>query len=136
MIQEAPYGEVLRIRQKVMYPEKDIEYVKLPQDNLGLHMGYYKEGELATVVSLFLENRDLQFRKLATLDKFQHQGFASEIIKWMLDYAKDVRLNKVWCNARINTVPFYEKFGFVKTDRTFSKEGYNYVIMEKTDFPA
>lgn len=133
MIQEAPYNEVLKIRHEVMYPEKDIEYVKLPQDHLGLHMGYYSDGKLMSVVSLFLENRDLQFRKLATIESKQNKGFASEIIKWILDYAKDVKLNKVWCNARINSAPFYEKFGFVKTNNIFSKDGYDYVIMEKSN---
>lgn len=133
MIQEAPYNEVLKIRHEVMYPEKDLEYVKLPQDHMGLHMGYYSDGKLVSVVSLFLENRDLQFRKLATIESDQNKGFASEIIKWILDYAKDAKLNRVWCNARVSATSFYEKFGFIKTDNTFSKDGYDYVIMEKSD---
>lgn len=132
MIQEAPYEEVLKIRQEVMYPDKDIEYVKLPNDNLGLHMGYYKDGELVSVVSLFLENRDLQFRKLATKPEYQHKGYASEIIKWILDYAKDVKLDKVWCNSRVEKVGFYEELGFIKTDNTFMRDGHGYVVMEKT----
>lgn len=134
MIQETPYAQVLKIRQEVMYPNKDIEYVKLPNDNLGLHMGYYKDGELVSVVSLFLENRDLQFRKLATKPEYQNKGYASEIVKWILDYAKDVKLDKVWCNSRIEKVRFYENFGLVKTDNTFMHDGHGYVVMEKIEF--
>lgn len=134
MIQETPYAQVLKIRQEVMYPDKDIEYVKLLNDNLGLHMGYYKDGELVSVVSLFLENRDLQFRKLATKPEYQNKGYASEIIKWILDYAKDVKLDKVWCNSRIEKVRFYENFGLVKTDNTFMRDGHGYVVMEKIEF--
>ncbi len=131
MILEAPYNEVLRIRKEVMYPDKDIEYVKLPSDDIGLHMGTYVGDELVTVVSLFLEGRDLQFRKLATRNEYQNKGYATELIKWILDYANDVKLNKVWCNSRIEKIAFYENFGFVKTDKTFNKNGYEYIIMEK-----
>jgi len=134
MIQEAPYEEVLHIRQEVMYPDKDIDYVKLPDDDMGLHMGYYKDGELVTVVSLFLQGRNLQFRKMATKTEYQNRGYASEMIKWILDYAKDVRLDKVWCNSRVEKAGFYEKFGFIQTDVTFMRDGYGYVEMEKTEF--
>jgi len=134
MIQEASYEEVLQIRHEVMYPDKDTEYVKLPEDNLGLHVGYYEKGKLVSVVSLFLEERDLQFRKLATKVEYQHNGYASEIIKWILDYAKEVKLDKVWCNSRVEKVQFYEKFGFEKTNHTFMRDGYGYVVVEKTKF--
>ena len=134
MIQEATYEDVLQIRHEIMYPDKDIEYVKLPEDKLGLHIGYYEKGQLVSVASLFLENRNLQFRKLATKTEHQKKGYASEIMKWMLSYAKDVKLDKVWCNSRIDKVDFYEKFGFTKTDKTFNRDGYEYIIVEKTEF--
>lgn len=134
MILEASYDEVLKVRLEVMYPDKNIEYVKLPSDNLGLHMGNFVENQLVTVTSLFLEGRDLQFRKLATLKDFQNKGYATELIKWILDYAKEFKLNKVWCNSRVDKISFYEKFGFVKTDNIFTKDGIDFIIMEKTSF--
>lgn len=134
MIQEAPYEEILRIRHEVMYPDKDIEYVKLPEDHLGLHIGYYEKGELVSVVSLFLEGRNLQFRKLATKAQHQNKGYASELIKWITDYAKDVKLDKIWCNSRIDKVQFYENFGFKKTTQSFIKEDISYVVMDKVKF--
>lgn len=133
MIQEVPYEEILQIRHKVMYPDKDIEYVKLPEDHLGLHIGYYHKGELVSVASLFLENRNLQFRKLATKTEHQKKGYASEIINWMLSYAKDVKLEKVWCNSRLDKVEFYKKFGFIQTDKTFSRDKHEYVVVEKNE---
>lgn len=134
MILEAPYDEVLKIRFEVMYPDKNIEYVKLPSDNLGLHMGNFVDNKLVTVTSLFLEGRDLQFRKLATLKDFQNKGYATELIKWILDYAKEFKLNKVWSNSRVDNISFYEKFGLVKTDNIFTKDGIDFVVMEKTSF--
>ena len=39
IISEAPYEDVLGLRRQVMYPDKDIEFVKLPDDDRGLHIG-------------------------------------------------------------------------------------------------
>ena len=38
-ILEAPLNEVLIIRQKVMWPDKDINYVKVEGDEKAIHYG-------------------------------------------------------------------------------------------------
>lgn len=131
MISEVPYSDVLEIRHKVMYPEKEKEYVVLPDDDKALHIGYYKEGMLVSVLSLFLHNRELQFRKFATLSEFQGQGYGSELMKWVLDYAIDMKFERLWCNSRIEKTAFYEKFEFVKTDQIFEKDGRQFIILER-----
>lgn len=131
MINEVPYSDVLEIRHKVMYPEQEIDYVVLPDDDKGLHIGYYKEGLLVSVLSLFLKNRELQFRKFATLAEFQGQGYGSELLKWVLDYANDMKFERVWCNSRIEKTDFYKKFEFVETDQVFEKDGRQFVILER-----
>ena len=130
MIDEVSYTEILSIRQQVMYPDKEKEFSILDNDNKGLHIGYYLEGKLVSAVSLFLEDRELQFRKFATLTEYQNMGYGTKIMEWILDYANDMQLSKVWCNARINKTEFYKKFGFVETNQTFSKNNLEYVIME------
>ncbi len=131
MISEVPYSDVLEIRHKVMYPEKDKEYVALPDDDKALHIGYYKEGMLVSVLSLFLHNRELQFRKFATLSEFQGQGYGSELMKWVLDYAIDMKFERLWCNSRVEKTDFYEKFEFVKTNQIFEKDGRQFIILER-----
>ncbi|GAB6012829.1 hypothetical protein [Viscerimonas tarda] len=42
MIEETPYPEILKTRRYVMYPDKDIDDMKLPEDEQGLHPGYYE----------------------------------------------------------------------------------------------
>ena len=131
MINEVPYADVLDIRHKVMYPDKDKDYVILSDDDKGLHIGYYKEGILVSVLSLFLNNRELQFRKFATLPEYQGQGYGSELVKWVLDYAKDMQFDRVWCNSRIEKTDFYKKFDFVETDEIFEKDGRKFIILER-----
>lgn len=131
MINEVAYADVLEIRHKVMYPDKDKDYVILPDDDKGLHIGYYKEGVLVSVLSLFLNNRELQFRKFATLPEYQGQGYGTELVKWVLDYAKDMQFDRVWCNSRIEKTDFYKKFDFVETDEVFEKDGRKFIILER-----
>lgn len=137
IITEANYDDTLILRQQVLYPEKDIEFVKLPDDNLGLHIGIEENKELVSVMSLFIEmeTKAVQFRKLATRTDMQGKGYASNLMKWLIDYASDMKLNKLWCNSRKESIGFYQKFGYKETDQTFEKNGHEYVIMELIEFP-
>lgn len=119
-----------KLRQKELYPDLPIDAIKLPEDDLGIHLGLFYENKLATVVSLFEENNKLQFRKLATDKKFQRLGLGSKMIAYILNYAKEKQYKKVWCNARMSANVFYEKLGFTKTNEGFCKGGIDYVIME------
>ncbi|MDU1905692.1 MAG: GNAT family N-acetyltransferase [Dysgonomonas sp.] len=131
MINEVPYEQVLDIRHKVMYPDKEKDFVVLPDDDKGLHMGYYLNGEPVSVFSIFLENGEIQFRKFATLPEYQGKGYGTKLMEWLVDYVKDLKFPRVWCNSRADKVDFYKKFGFVETKERFEKNGYEYVIVEK-----
>lgn len=131
MIKEVSYSDIVDIRHSVMYPDKDKEIVLLADDELGIHLGYHKNDKPVSIVSIFLKNGELQFRKLATLPEFHNQGFATMLVKWILDYAKDMQFSRVWCNSRVNKISFYEKLGFVRTGDTFEKDGYTFEVLEK-----
>lgn len=131
IITEVPYHDVLTMRQQVMYPDKDTEFVKLSEDDRGLHIGVYEKEELVSVMSIFLHGRDVQFRKLATRNDMQGKGFASALMQWLIDYANDMKLNRLWCNARGGATYFYKKFGYEETDELFSQNGYEYIVMER-----
>lgn len=131
IIAEVPYAEVLELRQQVMYPDKDIEFVKLPDDAEGLHIGVYEQGVLISVMSLFMHQREIQFRKLATRIEMQKKGYASALMRWLINYANDIKAERIWCNARVNASDFYKRFGYQDTDACFSKNGYDYIIMER-----
>jgi len=132
MINEVPYKDVLKIRHIAMYPDKNADYVKLPEDERGLHMGYYVDEKPVSVFSLFLNNGELQFRKFATLPEYQNKGYGTKLMEWLVDYANDMKFERIWCNARAGKTDFYKKFGFKETDQTFEKDGLEYVIMEKS----
>jgi predicted GNAT family N-acyltransferase len=123
--------ETLSIRHKVMWPNKPIDYVQLPNDAEGRHFGYFKNDELISVISLFVENNEAQFRKFATLKEYQGKGFGSELLNELMLISAKEQLSKIWCNARINKIDYYSKFGMIETNNKFIKGGIGYVIMER-----
>lgn len=123
--------ETLSIRHKVMWPNKPIDYVKLPNDAEGKHFGYFKNDELISVISLFVENNEAQFRKFATLKEYQGKGFGSDLLNELMLISEKEQLSKIWCNARINKIDYYSKFGMIETNNKFIKGGIGYVIMER-----
>jgi predicted GNAT family N-acyltransferase len=123
--------ETLSIRHKVMWPNKPIDYVQLPNDAEGKHFGYFKNDELISVISLFVENNEAQFRKFATLKEYQGKGFGSDLLNELMLISVKEQLSKIWCNARINKIAYYSKFGMIETNNKFIKGGIGYVIMER-----
>ncbi len=118
------------IRHKVMYPEKEFDGIKLPNDAEGLHFGLFEYDQLISVVSFFNDGDSAQFRKFATLDEKQGGGYGSKLLKFIIDYCKTSGIKKLWCNARKSALGFYKKFGFVETGKTFSDGDQNFAIIE------
>ena len=118
-----------KIRHEVMWPDQPFEFVQLEEDNLGLHFGVFDDKLLVSIVSCFITDQEMQFRKLATLENYQGRGIASKLITYILELAKEKGLKKVWCNARSNKKSFYEKFGMTAGHEVFTKAGQEYIIM-------
>ena len=124
-------SDTLAIRHKVMWPEKPFDFVKLPNDKMARHFGLFVNEELVSIISLFAEDNEAQFRKFATLHKFQGLGYGTILLKNIVDLVEQDGFKKIWCNARVEKSKFYERFGFKLTDKTYMKGGIEFVIMEK-----
>jgi GNAT superfamily N-acetyltransferase len=120
-----------RIRQVAMYPDQSLDFVKLDKDFDGIHFGLYENHELTGVVSLFIDGKEGQFRKLAILPTAQGKGLGTLLMAYLIDFCEVQKLTKVWCNARTNAKDFYLKLGFNVTEKTYTADGYDFVIMEK-----
>lgn len=123
-------SETWQIRHEVMWPDQPFEFVQLEEDNSGFHFGVFEDDKLVSIVSCFIEGKEMQFRKLATLEEYQGKGIASRLLEHIFQFAKEKKLHKIWCNARSNKKTFYEKFGMKDTFKTFRKAGQEFVIME------
>jgi GNAT superfamily N-acetyltransferase len=130
-IKQINASETLLIRHKVMWPDKPIEYVELPNDEDGRHFGLFVNGELTSIISLFVVDNEAQFRKFATVVEFQGLGYGTILIERIVDLVDKEGIRKLWCNARVEKSNFYERFNFKPTDKKYEKGGIEFVIMEK-----
>lgn len=119
------------MRQAVMYPEESLDFVKLEEDEAGLHWGVYINGELVSVVSVFEERGHVQFRKFATRVHQQGKGYGTALLQYVMDWAKHHGKRSIWCNARLTATGIYKKFGMQATGNTWYKYGIEFIKMEK-----
>ncbi|MDF2633606.1 MAG: family acetyltransferase [Pelosinus sp.] len=114
-----------------MWPEKDIEYVKLKDDDIGRHFGLFVSDELVSVISIFANRSSVQFRKFATLQELQGKGYGTMLLNFVLEEAKIRGAKIIWCNARKSKMDFYKRFGLEETGDAIIKAGIEYVMMSK-----
>ena len=135
-IEQIRFELTWRIRHEVMYPHLPFDAIKLPADPDGIHFGLYAADWLSSVVSLFHDGDDYQFRKFATLEKHQGKGYGSLLLDYVIAFVRQEGGKRIWCNARTTVTGFYEKFGFESKDEYFSEQGVDFVIMELHLEPA
>lgn len=114
-----------------MWPDRDLDYVKLEKDSEGIHLGLFINEQLVSIISLFIDGEKAQFRKFATREEEQGKGYGSQLLIHLLKEAEKYPIAYIFCNARIERTAYYEKFGLKKTEQNFEKGGRKYVIMEK-----
>lgn len=130
-IRTIPKEQVWQLRHEVLWPEREIEYVQQEDDDLGTHYGLFDDGQLISVVSLFIRGEEAQFRKFATLEAWQGKGYGSKLLTFVMSEAERKGVKRIFCNARSHKAEFYQKFGLVQTMSTFIKGGLDYIVMER-----
>ena len=119
------------LRQKVLYPAQKLYEMEMDEDQSGIHFGVFTGDKLVAVVSLFDHGGNFQFRKFAVDPEYQGKGIGNELLAYITDFAKAEGGKTIWCNARDSAFGFYLKAGFVQLHKPFTRNGFNYDIMEK-----
>jgi N-acetylglutamate synthase-like GNAT family acetyltransferase len=130
IIKQIALADTLVIRQTVLWPNRPIEFIKIKGDENALHFGLYVNIKLTSVISCFENNGEIQFRKFATLTDMQNQGFGTCLLNYTINEARRRGIKRIWCNARLSKMGFYQKLGLTATDNKFFKDGIEYITME------
>lgn len=130
-IRKIPLEDVWNMRQAVMYPGETIDFVKLDNDDAGIHLGLFNNYELVSVISLFEDGDSVQFRKFATAISRQHKGFGTKLLEYVMNWAQQNHKKSIWCNARLSATALYDRFGMRPTGQSWEKWGIEFIKMEK-----
>jgi GNAT superfamily N-acetyltransferase len=132
-IQPIAPAQTYALRHAVLWPDKPLAYVQLPEDADGLHFGAFVEGTLVAVISLFVGADGVaRFRKFATDPAWQGRGVGTALLHHVVAAAQARGASQLWCDARQHTLPFYQRFGLAPEGEVFYKGDVPYVRLSRS----
>ncbi|WP_303310337.1 GNAT family N-acetyltransferase [Hymenobacter sp. BT730] len=121
------------LRHAVLWPNQPLAYVMVPDDATGQHFGaFLPSGELVAVISLFVAKDVARFRKFATYPPYQQQGIGTQLLQHTIAAAQAAGAHLLWCDARLDALPFYQRFGMEAVGSVFYKGPIAYSRMERS----
>ncbi|ADB37064.1 GNAT family N-acetyltransferase [Spirosoma linguale] len=131
-IQPITAEETYPLRHSVLWPDKPFDYVKVENDAEGYHFGAFREGELVAVISLFVNGTESRFRKFAARPDCQRQGIGTRLLNHVMDEARRLGAQTIWCDARLESADFYRRFGMEAVSEIFYKGPIPYAKFSRT----
>ncbi len=119
------------LRHEILWPDKPFDYIKLENDADGIHTGAFRGADLVAVISLFVDDEIARFRKFATRSDQQRQGIGTQLMHHIETEARQCGATRLWCDARLETASFYQRFGMEPTGEEFFKGNIPYVKFQK-----
>lgn len=119
------------IRHVILWPNGPEHMIVIDEDDLPStqHLGLYDGDFHFGVISLFTtDDGRMQFRKFALLKDYQSKGAGSILLNHVINLAKAQNISQLWCNARVDAAPFYQRFGFSFQTDSFFKSDIEYKI--------
>ena len=133
LIRPIQAAQTYALRHAVLWPDKPLSYVQLPDDAAGQHFGAFAAGELLAVISLFKSaDGEARFRKFATDPAWQGRGVGTALLHHVIGVAQAQQAHALWCDARQNTLPFYQRFGLQPEGEVFYKGDLPYVRLRRS----
>ncbi len=134
MIKKISLFQLYSIRNSVLgegIPNYSFQYLGDDAEST-FHLGFLENEEVIGILTVMKINDNVfQFRGMAVDQRFQNKKIGSQL----LDYAEKLVAKpntKIWLNARLNAVIFYEKSGYVKNGEFFNIEPIGlHIKMEK-----
>ncbi|NOR29130.1 MAG: GNAT family N-acetyltransferase [Lutibacter sp.] len=103
------------------------------------HLGAFENGKLIAVSSYMkalnanLKGTNYQLRGMATLTAHQGSGVGKLMMQEAFNIFQSLKINYIWCNARLIAVNFYKKQGFEIIGENFDVKyiGDHYMMFKK-----
>jgi len=118
--------QTLALRRQVLWPDKPLEFVRVPNDEIALHLGAFEGDALIGVASFYPDGRAAQLRKLAVDPSVQGQGIGAQLVLAGAELLRGQAITTLWCDARETALGFYTRLRFTIDPASFDKSGVQY----------
>ncbi len=130
LFREARLDEIIQLRHDVLivHTDRDSPYFEGDEEETTMHFGAFEEKEIIACLTFLQRPWDhepaWQLRGMATRPRWRGWGIGREL----LIYAEEtIRMRsdiiRLWCDARIPAVAFYEKQGWRVMSERFEIKG-------------
>lgn len=132
MIRFISIEETLALRSAVLRDGAPLASCFFPEDQTkeNFHLGYWEAGHLIGIASFYAEDLEghpragYRLRGMAVGSTKQGRGIGSALLTFAI--ARPLHNRQcayLWCNARVQAVPFYERHDFVVISDVFDIAG-------------
>lgn len=127
-IRSITHADGAAVRAKVLRPDgrKVAAGASQYEDADAIHLGAYRNGSLAAVVSFTPYDEDglktshsYQLRGAATLEHMRGEGVGTALISAGIEECRRKNVSRIWCNGRSTARTFYERLGFLAVGAEF-----------------
>ena len=118
--------DILEFRQAMLWPDMPISHVMVAQDDTAIHLCARERGKIYAAGSFFLSAKRAQLRKLAVDAECRGKGIGRRLVSKGSDIVRKQGAKELWCDARVDSVGFYESLGFRIEEHVYLKAGERY----------
>ena len=125
------FSAIEHIRTSVFIKEQkvpnDLEWDEYDESSVHI-LAYYEEIPVGTARLL----KDGHIGRMSVLKPYRNRKIGKNMLKYILEIAKDKSLNNIELSAQEHAVDFYKKFGFTVTSNVYLDAGIPHYDMKYT----
>lgn len=136
-VRELAPAQTRALRQAVLRPHETVAQMAAEEPPGAVAFGAFSHGELVAVGLIAPDGpaHSWRVRGMASAEHARRRGAGAAVLDALLGYARARGATRVWCNARLGAVGFYERAGFRVVSEVFEIARVGpHVVMER-DFP-
>jgi predicted GNAT family N-acyltransferase len=101
-------------------------------DSAAIHfLAFWDQAPVGTARIRYLERQIVKLERLAVLPAFRSRGIGQQIVEAIADFLIDSDAQVIALHAQAQTIPFYEKLGFIAVGDQFWEANISHIKMQK-----
>jgi predicted GNAT family N-acyltransferase len=127
----ADFASIRQVRETVFIDEQRVprELEFDDRDPLCLHVLVF-DGDSAVGTGRLDLDYGGKVGRVAVVAAHRRGGVGTALMERLHALARERKHRRLWCNAQLTAVPFYERLGYVRSGPTFVEAGIDHVRME------
>lgn len=128
------YEDTVVLRHKILREPLGLAFTEeqLSREEGDYHLAVYQDNELLACLILVDSGEGrMKMRQVAVAESSQRKGLGQIMCNFAEDFAREQKMNTIYCHARDVAVAFYEKLSYNKIGEPFEEVGITHYRMEK-----